>query len=308
MSDKVTTLALPDAPSGPRASKTRALAPLTQGGSTLTRDQVELLKRTVARGVTDDELALFCHVANRAGLDPFAKQLHAVKRRAKVDGQYRDVMTIQTGIDGFRLVAARSGAHAGTDEAVFEEGPEGRPTKATVTVWKIVGGLRVAFTASARWAEYVQVYRDRESGREEPMGLWGKMPHTMLAKCAEALALRKAFPMDLSGVYAHEEIAQAGGVAPADEPLPVTVEPEAAAPETPALEPGPVDQEAELAAIKARDVRDSIDEMLSADRVQGSKAVAEAAKAAGLTGKSYKALNDAEVVALNAHLPSPWKV
>jgi phage recombination protein Bet len=201
-------ITLPAPSQGPRAAASR-LAPLGANGVGMTRDQVELLKRTVARGVTDDELSLFVHVANRAGLDPFAKQVYAIRRRQKVDGQYRDVMTIQTGIDGFRLVASRTGAHAGTDEAVFETDAEGRPTKATVTVWKMVGGARVSFTAAARWEEYVQTYKDNDTGRHEPSGLWKKMPFTMLAKCAEGLALRKAFPMDLSGIYAHEEMTQA---------------------------------------------------------------------------------------------------
>ena len=204
MSENGSALALPGASQGPRASE-RRLAPLPLGPG-LDRAQVDLLKRTVAKGVSDDELALFVHVANRAGLDPFAKQVHAVRRFDRKAN--REVMTIQTGIDGFRLIAARTGLHAGTDDAVFEE-RDGRPVKATVTVWKIVGGARVAFTATARWEEYVQVYRDRETGREQPSGLWGKMPFTMLAKCAEALALRKAFPADLSGVYSHEEMVQA---------------------------------------------------------------------------------------------------
>lgn len=168
-----------------------------------TPEQIDLIKRTVALGATDDELALFVHVSNKAGLDPFAKQIYAIKRWNADAG--REVMTFQTGIDGFRLVASRTGAHAGTDDPVFDE-KDGKPVKATVTVWKIVGGQRVSFTASARWVEYVQTKKDGT-----PTSMWRKMPYTMLGKCAEALALRKAFPADLSGIYAHEEMTQADG-------------------------------------------------------------------------------------------------
>lgn len=217
-------LSLPQSSTGPRGSASRASTALSFAGNGLSRDQIDLLKRTVAKGVTDDELALFVHVANRSGLDPFAKQIHAVRRRAKVDGQYREVMSIQTGIDGFRLIAARTKAHAGTDEAVFEEA-DGSPLKATVTVWKVVAGMRVAFTASARWSEYVQTYKDYNSGEEKVSGLWAKMPYVMLAKCAEAQALRKAFPADLSGMYAEEEIGAMDGVPVA---APAPGEPESA--------------------------------------------------------------------------------
>jgi phage recombination protein Bet len=186
-----------------------------------TPEQVDLIKRTVAVGATDDELALFMHVCTKSGLDPFAKQIYAIKRWNADAG--REVMAFQTGIDGFRLVAARTNAHAGTDEAVFDE-KDGKPIKASVTVWKIVAGTRVPFTASARWSEYVQTKKDGS-----PVKMWGKMQYTMLGKCAEALALRKAFPADLSGIYANEEMAQADNApvvtVPVTKPAAVVVAP-----------------------------------------------------------------------------------
>lgn len=78
------------------------------------------------------------------------------------------------------------------------------PNKATVTVYRMVSGTRVPFTASARWKEYAQTDKDGN-----PVAMWKKMPYLMLAKVAEALALRKAFPNDLSGLYTNEEMAQA---------------------------------------------------------------------------------------------------
>lgn len=172
----------------------------------MSAEQIELIKATVCKGATTDELKLFLYTANRTGLDPLTKQIHAVKRWDSKLG--REVMSIQTGIDGYRAIAERTGTLAGIDDAVFEQGMDGKPAKATVTVYRMVGGTRVPFTASARWSEYKQEYKDK-SGTYVLAPMWKKMPYLMLAKCAEALALRKAFPNDLSGVYTNEEMSQA---------------------------------------------------------------------------------------------------
>jgi hypothetical protein len=165
--------------------------------SRFTVDQIELLKQTVCKNATNDEFKLFCYAVHRSGLDPFMKQIHAVKRwNAKLG---RDEMTVQVGIDGYRLIADRTGLYAGNDEAIFDREP--KPTKATVTVYKIVQGQRCAFTATARWSEY---YPGDKQGF-----MWNKMPCVMLGKVAETLALRKAFPAELSGLYTQEEMDQA---------------------------------------------------------------------------------------------------
>lgn len=167
--------------------------------SAWTKDQIDLLKRTIAKGTTDDELKLFLHVVKRTGLDPFARQIYAVKRKNYQTGQ--ENMVIQTGIDGLRLTASRTNVYAGRDEAAFEYDSKGAPTKAKVTVYKIVQGLRCAFTATAKWDEYYP---------GEKMGfMWQKLPETMLEKCAESKALRMAFPAELSGVYSNDEMEQA---------------------------------------------------------------------------------------------------
>ncbi len=152
--------------------------------------QIDIIKRTIAPGISDDELYLFGLVCQRTGLDPFFKQIYAIKRGGK--------MTMQTGIDGYRLLADRTGAYAGSDEPLYDTEEAVHPTWAKVTVWKIVQGQRVAFSAKARWDEY-------NAGND----MWKKMGYLMLGKCAESLALRKAFPAELSGVYTTEEMHQA---------------------------------------------------------------------------------------------------
>lgn len=161
--------------------------------------KIDLIKRTVAAGATHDELELFFHQARRAGLDPLAKQIYYVKRKGKG--------VVQVGIDGLRLIADRTGKYAGSDDADFDGTTERSfPSRARVTVYKMVHGQRCPFSATARWDEY---YPGDDQGFQ-----WRKMPHAMLAKCAEALALRKAFPADMSGLYIHEEMEQADVLAP----------------------------------------------------------------------------------------------
>lgn len=162
-------------------------------------EKVELLKRTIAQGTTDDEFELFVHVCKRTGLDPFARQIYAIKRNTKRG----PVMSIQTGIDGYRTIAQRTGEYAGQDDAAFETDSSNRPLSATVTVYRIVKGVRCPYTATARWKEYFA-----------STSMWDKMPFNQLSKCAEALALRKGFPAELSGVYTHDEMDQADRAEP----------------------------------------------------------------------------------------------
>jgi len=172
-------------------------------------EQINLIKDTVAKGATDMELKLFLHQCKKTGLDPLAHQIYLVKRwNNKLK---KNDMTIQTGIDGYRVVADRTGKYAGSDDYKFDEGlteykmlqeKKTQPTTATVSVYKMVNNVRCSFTATARWDEY---YPGDKQGF-----MWKKMPFLMLGKCAEALALRKAFPQELSGVYVKEEMEQAG--------------------------------------------------------------------------------------------------
>jgi phage recombination protein Bet len=174
--------------------------------------QLELLRRMVNADLNDDEFEFFVRAAVHSGLDPFRRQIYGIKRQGK--------LTIQTGIDGYRAIAQRSGVYAGSDDATFEGRSMDKqyPGKATVTVWKIVGGIRVPFTGSARWDEYKPAPGNSGNGDR----MWKAMPFNQLAKCAEALALRKAFPEELSGIVAEEAVIDIDyverSVAPGGEP------------------------------------------------------------------------------------------
>ncbi len=152
--------------------------------------EMELIKRTVANGATDAELKLFLFDCQRRGIHPLDKLLHFTKR----GGKYTPV----TSIDFMRSQAAMTGEMAGSDDAVFVEG-EKAPVSAAVTVYRLTQGQRFAYSATARWDEYCP----------DNAPMWRRMGHTMLAKCAEALALRKAFPQQLAGLYSREEMDQA---------------------------------------------------------------------------------------------------
>lgn len=169
---------------------------LKKKDGTLSEEQISLIKNTVAKGATNDELKLFLYQAQRTGLDPLAKQIYFVKRAG--------IATIQTSIDGFRIIAERSGLYAGQDEPVFAEDKDGKPIRCEVAVYKFSpnGQRYKAAVGVAYWNEY-----------KPPIGqdfMWNKMPHVMLSKVAESIALRKAFPQDLSGIYTDEEMEQSG--------------------------------------------------------------------------------------------------
>jgi len=190
---------------------TSALVTAPHTGGAMTPEQVELIKRTIAVGATNDELALFLAQCARTGLDAFARQIYFIKRGGKG--------SVQVSIDGFRVVAERTGELNGQDLAWCGEDGVWRdvwlskenPAAARVIVYR--KGCDHGFPGVARWSEY-------QAGG--PM--WQKMPATMLAKCAEALALRKAFPHQLSGLYTPDEMDQASSGASA-KPAPEIIRP-----------------------------------------------------------------------------------
>jgi len=153
--------------------------------------------------LNNTELKAFCVACLSRKLDPLARQIYAIK--------YGGQMVIQVGIDGFRSLAQRSGTYAGQvgpwwcgEDGNWKEMWHGKTPPIAAKVGVLAKGFQEPVYGIAHFDEYVKKTRD---GR--PANLWASMPANMLAKCAEALALRKAFPEDVGGIYTHEEMQQA---------------------------------------------------------------------------------------------------
>jgi len=159
--------------------------------------QLAALKQIGLANAPKAELAVFLHQCQRTGLDPFARQIYMIERGGR--------FTIQSSIDGLRIVAQRSGEYAG-QAGPYWCGADGVWTdvwlQSTPPMASKVGVMRKGFT-EVLWA----VAKFESYSATSP--IWKKMPDLMIAKCAEALALRKAFPNDLSGIYTTEEMEQA---------------------------------------------------------------------------------------------------
>ncbi len=170
----------------------------------------DIIRKSFMPGASEVEAQVLIRTAERMRLDPFKKQIHFVKRSAYNDatGGYEDRWAFQTSIDGFRSRADETGEYDGTDEPVFTFEDRinpltGEPLGAKELVARVTVHRRGRrpVTGVARWSEFVQKTR-----KGEPVRMWMSMPHHMLAKCAEALALRQAFPERLGGLYTDDEM------------------------------------------------------------------------------------------------------
>lgn len=158
-------------------------------------EQVALIKRTVAKGATDDELKLFIHNAQRAGLDPLLGQAMFIKRKSKNrdTGEYEEHGQTLFGRDSYRIIADRTGQMDGSEtDPEFDD--KGALVSATATVWR--KDRSHPYRAKVYLREYIDTQRSY---------LWNTKPITMLCKVAEAQALRMAFPDLLTGSYVPEE-------------------------------------------------------------------------------------------------------
>lgn len=183
-----------------------------------TPQQLATLQHLGVEGAGEGDLRVYFHQAKRTGLDPFAKQIYMIGRWDSVQdarGNWVKVkkFTIQTGIDGYRLIARRAAAQAGEklrqseplwcgkDMQWLEAWPFDEPPVAAKVVVYRDGE---PFSGVAMYREFVQTKRDGK-----PNSMWARMPANQLAKCAEAQALRKAYPQELSGIYVDEEMGAA---------------------------------------------------------------------------------------------------
>lgn len=161
--------------------------------------QLDLIKTTICKGATNDQLNLFVEVCKKTHLNPFMKQVYAVMRNSKGV----PTMTIQVSIDGFRQIADRTGRYAPGREPTFKYDGKQLVSATAYVKKQTQDGTWHEVAATASYESYAQTYNGK------PNNFWSKMPEVMLSKCAESLSLRKAFPADLSGLYTKDEMGQA---------------------------------------------------------------------------------------------------
>jgi phage recombination protein Bet len=182
---------------------TNALTIIDPNDETLSR--LQTVRNVLAPDLNDQELQLFSLVSQRSGLDPFAKQIYAIKRQGRV--------TFQTGIDGYRSTAARTGQYEGTSDPEFGpwlDKPFSHPEWARVVAYRFQNGRLVEQPATAYWDEYYPGAKNGVPTQRDQGFMWLSKPRVMLGKVAEAIALRKAFPYVLADLYTDEEMEQAG--------------------------------------------------------------------------------------------------
>lgn len=172
---------------------------------TFTPEQEDMIRATYANGAKPAEFAVLMEIARTRGLNPLLSQVHFVERWSSA--QKRNVWSTQISIDGLRAIAQRTGVYGGQDEPEWVDDENGKPIRCTVRVYR--KDWERPAVGIAYFAEYVQKTKEGH-----PTKFWRDMPHVMIAKVAEALAIRKAFPEDTSGLYTGDEMAQAQNADP----------------------------------------------------------------------------------------------
>jgi phage recombination protein Bet len=188
-------------------------------------EEQRIIREQVAGGmnppITDVELRYFASVCQARGLNPIAGQIVPVRRSGR--------MVIQVTIHGLRAIADATGCYAPGPLTTFETDADGSLVSATASVLKYAQGTWHCVSEVAYFDEYCEYTVDKH-GERRGQALWGTKPRVMLAKCSEALALRRAFPVQLGGLYVDAELAQAD----TDEPgIPVSTPARTAPPSRP---------------------------------------------------------------------------
>ena len=178
-----------------------------------TPQQQMMIRDTYANGADTKEFQVLMEIAKVRRLNPLLRQVHFVKRW---DSQkQKEIWSVQVSVDGLRAIAERTGKYDGQDEPEYELDPEGHVISCKVKVYR-KDWSRPA-VGVAYWSEYVQTKKDGS-----PTRFWVSMPRVMIAKCAEAIAMRKAFPEDMGGLYVDEEMQQAENDRATGEPPRIT--------------------------------------------------------------------------------------
>lgn len=145
---------------------------------------IDTLKQTVAQGATDAEFAMFTQFCKSTGLNPFKKEIWFIKAGGRVQ--------MMTGIQGYWAIANSHPQMDGHEEDI-EVDAQGVPVKAVCKIYR--KDRRFPSVGIALMKEY-----------KKGSPIWSSMPSVMLMKCAESVALRKAFPQELNGLYTEEEM------------------------------------------------------------------------------------------------------
>ena len=174
---------------------------------------IGIMRESVFPGASPDSIRMVLGYCQARGLDPLRKPVHIVPMWVKPSGTKQGAMqdVIMPGIALYRIEAARTGGYAGKSEPVFGPtitadlgGAQVRyPEWCSVTVFRMVAGEARAFPAREYWLEnYATAGRDTD----RPNTMWAKRAFGQIAKCAEAQALRMAFPEATGGEPTAEEM------------------------------------------------------------------------------------------------------
>jgi len=181
-------------------SKANQVVAIKQTGlSAMSETEVlTVLKNSLYPGASDNSVKMVLNYCQASGLDPMQKPVHIVPMSVKNGNEYEMRDVIMPGIGLYRTQAARSGEYGGITEPDYGEDVSDDkevgityPKWCKVTVKRIINGSAVEFTAKEFWKEN---YATKKRGETKPNAMWERRPYAQIAKCAEAQALRKAFP------------------------------------------------------------------------------------------------------------------